>query len=136
MPSRIPARIAGWDSILFSMKQAFKVGPWSLLKSLLSKNSCKSCALGMGGQSGGMRDEKGIFPSVCKKAIWAQASDLQPVIPEDFFQSNTIEELKTRIAAGARIQRTPDHPGSVRTRRFAFPAHLLGGSAGPDSEPT
>ncbi len=90
MSSRIPSKIAGMDSILFSIKQAFKVGPWAMLKSLLSKNSCKSCALGMGGQKGGMRDEKGFFPSVCKKAIWAQASDLQPAIPEDFFKENSI----------------------------------------------
>ena len=96
MSSKIPARIAGWDSILFSLKQAFKVGPWAMLKALLSKNSCKSCALGMGGQEGGMRDEKGVFPSVCKKAVWAQASDLQPALPEDFFQRHSIAELKTR----------------------------------------
>ncbi len=96
MITRIPRKIAGWDSILFSMKQAFKVGPWSMLKSLLSRNSCKSCALGMGGQKGGMRDEKGIFPSVCKKAVWAQASDLQPAIPGNFFQRYAIDELKTR----------------------------------------
>ncbi|MDH5762726.1 MAG: molybdopterin-dependent oxidoreductase, partial [Nitrospinota bacterium] len=92
----IPRNIAGWDSILFSIKQAFKVGPWPMLKALLSKNSCKSCALGMGGQTGGMRDEKGHFPSVCKKAVWAQASDLQPAISIDFFQQNSIEDLKTR----------------------------------------
>ena len=96
MPSSIPRRIAGWDSILFSIKQAFKVGAGSMLKALLSKNSCKSCALGMGGQKGGMRDEKGIFPSVCKKAVWAQASDLQPAIPKDFFQRHSIEQLKER----------------------------------------
>ncbi len=96
MITRIPRKIAGWDSILFSMKQAFKVGPWSMLKSLLSRNSCKSCALGMGGQKGGMRDERGVFPSVCKKAVWAQASDLQPAIPGDFFQRYSIDELKTR----------------------------------------
>lgn len=96
MPSRIPARIAGLDSILFSIQQAFKVGPWAMMKALLSRNSCKSCALGMGGQQGGMRDEKGHFPSVCKKAIWAQASDLQPAIAEDFFLRHSIDELKTR----------------------------------------
>ncbi len=96
MITRIPRKIAGWDSILFSIKQAFKVGPWSMLKSLLSPNSCKSCALGMGGQKGGMRDERGVFPSVCKKAVWAQASDLQPAIPGDFFQRYAIDELKTR----------------------------------------
>lgn len=96
MITRIPRKIAGWDSILFSMKLSFKVGPWSMLKSLLSRNSCKSCALGMGGQKGGMRDERGVFPSVCKKAVWAQASDLQPAIPGDFFQRYAIDELKTR----------------------------------------
>jgi molybdopterin-dependent oxidoreductase alpha subunit len=64
-----------------------------MMKALFSKNSCKSCALGMGGQKGGMRDEKGRFPAVCNKSFLAQASDMQGPLPDDFFQKHDIESL-------------------------------------------
>ena len=38
-----------------------------LWKAMRSKNACKTCALGMGGQRGGMVNEPGHFPEVCKK---------------------------------------------------------------------
>lgn len=66
-----------------------------MMKALLSRNSCKSCALGMGGQKGGLNDEKGHFPAVCNKSVVAQASDMQVAIPSDFFQKNNINLLKT-----------------------------------------
>ena len=47
-----------------------------------SRNTCKTCALGMGGQSGGMVNESGHFPEVCKKSVQAQAGDMQGPIPE------------------------------------------------------
>ncbi len=52
-------------------------------KAMRSKNACKTCALGMGGQRGGMVNESGHFPEVCKKSIQAAAADLQPAIPEN-----------------------------------------------------
>lgn len=64
-----------------------------MLKSMAAKNACKSCALGMGGQKGGLRDEKGRFPAVCNKSFLAQASDMQPPLPMDFFQRHDIETL-------------------------------------------
>jgi molybdopterin-dependent oxidoreductase alpha subunit len=39
----------------------------------------------MGGQLGGMVNEKGHFPEVCKKSLQAMAGDMQPGIPNDFF---------------------------------------------------
>jgi len=41
----------------------------------------------MGGQLGGMANEKGHFPEFCKKSIQAIASDMQPAIPADFFSA-------------------------------------------------
>ena len=47
----------------------------------------------MGGQAGGMRDEKGHFPAVCNKSFMAQASDMQGALPEDFFNRFNIPTL-------------------------------------------
>jgi molybdopterin-dependent oxidoreductase alpha subunit len=60
-----------------------------------SKNACKTCALGMGGQLGGMVNEKGRFPEVCKKSIQAMAADLQAAIHEHFFTDFNLEKLKS-----------------------------------------
>jgi molybdopterin-dependent oxidoreductase alpha subunit len=49
----------------------------------------------MGGQKGGMRDEKGYFPAVCNKSFLAQASDMQGPLPDDFFQKHDIDSLNS-----------------------------------------
>jgi len=64
-----------------------------MLRALFSKNTCKTCALGMGGQQGGMRDEKGHFPSVCNKSFQAQAADMQAGIPGEFFEQHDVNAL-------------------------------------------
>jgi len=71
----------------------------SLYRRLRSRNACKTCALGMGGQSGGMVNEAGHFPEVCKKSVQAQAGDMMPPIAEDFFRQTTIRELETLTSA-------------------------------------
>ncbi|MCA9482913.1 MAG: FdhF/YdeP family oxidoreductase [Nitrospina sp.] len=93
MLRKLPQTIAGWHSIRASLKLALRYDFWGMTRSLLSKNACKSCALGMGGQKGGMRDEAGAFPSVCKKSFYAQASDLQGGIPASFFKNHSVQEL-------------------------------------------
>lgn len=70
-----------------------KFGLFRTLKSAFSKNTCKTCALGMGGQKGGMRNEVGRFPEVCKKSIQAMQSDLQKSIPQNFYTKNSIEKM-------------------------------------------
>ena len=59
---------------------------------MTSRNACKACGLGMGGQRGGMRNELDEFPSVCNKSVQAQETDIQPPIPLEVFE-HTIEEL-------------------------------------------
>jgi molybdopterin-dependent oxidoreductase alpha subunit len=49
----------------------------------------------MGGQSGGMVNEQGRFPEVCKKSIQAQAGDMQKPISEEFFDTHSIADLKS-----------------------------------------
>ncbi len=58
-----------------------------------SKNACKTCALGMGGQLGGMVNERGHFPEVCKKSLQAQVADMQGAISLEFFEKNFLDRL-------------------------------------------
>jgi molybdopterin-dependent oxidoreductase alpha subunit len=63
-------------------------------KAMRSRNTCKTCALGMGGQLGGMVNEGGHFPEVCKKSFQAMASDMQGAISPEFFARYGVNELK------------------------------------------
>lgn len=85
----------GFRAILYTFKKANEAGgPWKLYKAMRSRNACKTCALGMGGQKGGMVNEKGSFPEVCKKSFQAMVADMQPGIPATFWQQNSISDLK------------------------------------------
>jgi len=89
-----PEKAGGWGSILYSLKMSHRAGGvLPMLKALLTKNACKTCALGMGGQSGGLINEKGKFPEVCNKSFQAQASDMQGTLPPSFFDQHTVDEL-------------------------------------------
>jgi len=87
-----------------------------LMRRLRSRNACKTCAFGMGGLRGGMVNESGRFPEVCKKSVQAQAGDMAGVIPESFFAATPLQDLaKLRSADFERLG------------RLAFPV-----AAGPD----
>ena len=85
----------GFRSILYTLKASYSVGFLKIFKALNSKNTCKACALGMGGQNGGMRNESGTFPEVCKKSFQAQITDIQKPIPTKIFTNKSIEEFKS-----------------------------------------
>jgi molybdopterin-dependent oxidoreductase alpha subunit len=74
---------------------ASRVGWWRLWKAMTAKNACKTCALGMGGQAGGMRNESGHWPEVCKKSLQAMVADMQKGLRPEFFQRYSIAELRT-----------------------------------------
>ncbi len=84
----------GFRAILYSLKIGRRVGLWKLWSAMRSKNACKTCALGMGGQLGGMVNEGGHFPEVCKKSFQAMASDMQAGIKPEFFAKFGINELR------------------------------------------
>ncbi len=85
----------GWAAIKYTFRKGKEAGGmWKLWKALRSKNACKTCALGMGGQAGGMVNERGSFPEVCKKSIQAMTSDMQPAITADFWQKHSVAELQ------------------------------------------
>src|SRR5437867_12887097 len=93
-------------------------GMLPLYRRLRSRNACKTCAVGMGGQRGGMVNEAGHFPEVCKKSVQAQAGDMAAPIPERWFAT-------TPIAAMERL-------GSAeceRLGRLAFPLLAADGDA-------
>ncbi|MBA3825925.1 MAG: FdhF/YdeP family oxidoreductase [Ktedonobacterales bacterium] len=95
MTTRKPVAGGGFRAIAYTVKKAREVGPWRLWRRMTAQNACKTCALGMGGQSGGMVNEKGHFPEVCKKSLQAQAADMQGAIPVDFWRKNTLADLLT-----------------------------------------
>jgi molybdopterin-dependent oxidoreductase alpha subunit len=70
------------------------VGFLKLWRALRAKNACKTCALGMGGQLGGMRNEAGRWPEVCKKSLQAMIGDMQGRIEPRFFERYSIDELR------------------------------------------
>ncbi len=86
--------VSGFSSIKDSLQIARTVGFRNFFRSISSKNTCKTCALGMGGQKGGMTNEVGKFPEICKKSIQAQLTDIQQAIPRDLFRKNTIKDLQ------------------------------------------
>lgn len=83
----------GLKKVLYTLKLAQKTGLRSTAKALNSRNTCKTCGLGMGGQRGGMTNELGEFPSVCNKSVQAQSTDLQPPIPLEVF-NHDLHDLK------------------------------------------
>jgi anaerobic selenocysteine-containing dehydrogenase len=85
----------GWKAILYTFRMANRVGWLSLWRAMRSKNACKTCALGMGGQMGGMVNEGGHFPEVCKKSLQAMASDMQNRVSAEFFSRYSIPQLRT-----------------------------------------
>src|SRR5690606_6810180 len=88
------AYIGGWKSVFYSLHVASEVGFKPFWKSIKSKNTCKTCAYGMGGQNGGMVNEVGEHIQICKKSMQAMLSDLQKPIPEAYLQATPIENLK------------------------------------------
>jgi len=83
----------GPKKVLYTLKTVKRIGLKNSAKALKSKNACKACGLGMGGQQGGMTNELGEFPSVCNKSIQAQSTDIQPPIPDEIFE-HSLDELK------------------------------------------
>ncbi|HEX5939994.1 MAG TPA: molybdopterin-dependent oxidoreductase, partial [Dehalococcoidia bacterium] len=83
----------GWPAVWYTLQTARRSGLIAFWRGLRSKNTCRTCALGMGGQRGGMVNEAGQFPEVCKKSMQALAADMQPPISEEVFSATCLEDL-------------------------------------------
>jgi molybdopterin-dependent oxidoreductase alpha subunit len=88
-------RGGGWAAIRYTLRMANRVGWRRLWKAMSARNACKTCALGMGGQSGGMRNEAGHWPEVCKKSLQAMVADMQQGLEPEFFARYGLAELRT-----------------------------------------
>jgi molybdopterin-dependent oxidoreductase alpha subunit len=84
----------GWATIAYTVRMARRVGWRRLWRALRTRNACKTCALGMGGQGGGMRDETGRWPEVCKKSLQAMVADMQRGLQPEFFRRYSLAELR------------------------------------------
>lgn len=85
----------GWAAIRYTLRMARRVGFRRLWAAMRSKNACKTCALGMGGQRGGMVNEAGHFPEVCKKSLQAMVADMQGALRPDFFKTYSLAQLRS-----------------------------------------
>jgi len=86
----------GWPAVLYTFRKAREAGGlWKLWRAMRSKNACKTCAVGMGGQQGGMVNERGVFPEVCKKSLQAMVADMQGAVKPDFFKTYSVAQLQT-----------------------------------------
>ena len=84
----------GMAAILYALRLGRQAGGlWRLYRRMRTHNTCKTCALGMGGQRGGMVNEAGHFPEVCKKSLQAQAGDMQGPISEVRLREYPLERL-------------------------------------------
>lgn len=93
---RVPSSAGGWSSLAYAFRMARRVGGIGrLYRALRSHNACKTCALGMGGQRGGMVNEAGRFPEVCKKSMQAMAADMRGPIRPQFFERYGFDALRT-----------------------------------------
>ena len=88
----------GFPAIWYTFRKAAETGGiggvWRMWQALSSKNACKTCALGMGGQQGGMVNESGHFPEVCKKSVQAMAADMQGRIHPRFWEEFGFDALE------------------------------------------
>jgi molybdopterin-dependent oxidoreductase alpha subunit len=85
----------GFRAVLYTFKKSHQAGGlWKFWKAMRSKNACKTCALGMGGQAGGMVNEAGHFPEVCKKSFQAMVADMQGAVKPAFFETYSIPQLQ------------------------------------------
>jgi anaerobic selenocysteine-containing dehydrogenase len=83
----------GLKAVRYVMSIAGEVGPRRLAETVRSRNTCKACAFGTGGQRGGLHNEHNAGIEICNKNIQAQSSDLRPAIPPALFEDNTLDEL-------------------------------------------
>jgi molybdopterin-dependent oxidoreductase alpha subunit len=84
----------GWAAVRYTLRMANRVGWRQLWRALRSRNACKTCALGMGGQAGGMTNEAGHWPEVCKKSLQAMVADMQQGLRPEFFERYAISQLQ------------------------------------------
>ena len=84
----------GFPAIAYTLRIAREAGGlFRFYRRMRLRNTCKTCALGMGGQRGGMANEAGHFPEVCKKSMQAQAGDMQGPVSESLLHDYPFKRM-------------------------------------------
>ena len=83
----------GFKAIRSVIRYSLAIGPLNLWRAVNSKNACKACAFGTGGQNGGLYNEKKSGIEICNKNIQAHLSDIRAAIPTNFFLETSINDL-------------------------------------------
>jgi molybdopterin-dependent oxidoreductase alpha subunit len=96
-----PSMGGGIPVIQYWAEQTLSPNGAKIWQTLFHKSACLSCAWGTGGQKGGFVNEDGEILQRCAKSVEAIASELQPAIPDDFFQKYSIFELQQLTSEGA-----------------------------------
>jgi molybdopterin-dependent oxidoreductase alpha subunit len=116
----------GFPALAYVLRKGRAAGGLvSLYRRLASRNACKTCALGMGGQQGGMTNEAGHFPEVCKKSVQAQAADMGAVVDEAFLSRTPLAAMERMSAqeleaAGRLVFPMLAEPGATHFRRISW----------------
>ncbi len=84
----------GFKAIRSVLRYSRQIGPFKLYRTLRSKNACKACAFGTGGQNGGLHNEARRGIEICNKNIQAHLSDIRPGIPNTVFFEKSIASLQ------------------------------------------
>lgn len=92
-PSKLPIG-GGLKAVQYVMSIAGDIGPRRLAETVRSKNTCKACAFGTGGQRGGLHNEHNPGIEICNKNIQAQSGDMRAAIPSAIFTDNSLAELR------------------------------------------
>jgi len=93
MPQPRVSAGGGLSAIRYALRNGKEAGGlWTLYRRLRTRNACKTCAYGMGGQQVGLVNEQKSFPEVRRKS--PQAADLQGPIQESFFRERSVEDIE------------------------------------------
>ncbi len=85
----------GLKAVRYVLGLAAEAGPRRLAEAVRSKNTCKACAFGTGGQRGGLHNEHSHGIEICNKNLQAQSGDLRPAIPRALFEQTSLQDLAT-----------------------------------------
>lgn len=86
----------GLPAIFYVIRMGQRAGGLGrLYRRMRSRNTCKTCALGMAG----MVNEAGHFPEVCKKSVQAQAADMMGPITEETLHDYPLARLARLTSA-------------------------------------
>jgi len=83
----------GLKAVRYVLGLAAEAGPRRLAEAVRSKNTCKACAFGTGGQRGGLHNEYSHGIEICNKNLQAQSGDLRPAIPRSLFEQTSLRDL-------------------------------------------